>query len=138
MDKYYVIEADSDHNIGFCQHIKIQNKQGAVKDVMPQHSIPKIPVGTKVKVYETANQEPFPLIMAYSYRINGKRFVNIDRVPKTTYAIDLFWSELGHFDCMRLHHDIKQALRQRGIAPAYSKHTNLRLLLGDKIIDTSR
>ncbi len=130
MEKYYVIESDDQHGIGYCQHLKIKNKAGRVQDLLPPHSIPKIPVGTLVKIYETANQEPFPLTMAYSYRINGRRFVNISRAPYTKHGIEEFWSELNFFDCLQLHRDIKQALRNRDIVPAFNKNSNLQLLLG--------
>ena len=138
MEKYYVTQGDTDHDLAFSQYIKIQNKTGLTKCAAMHHSIPKIPVGTMVKVYETANKEPLPLTMAYSYKINGKRFITIDWAPQTTYAIGEFWSKLGFWDGVRLHRDIKQELRRRGISPAFSKNTNLRLLLGDKIIDTGR
>lgn len=138
MEKYYVTQGDTHHDLAFSQHIEIQNKTGLTKCVVLHHSTPKIPVGTKVKVYETANKEPFPLTMAYSYKINGKRFISIDWAPQTTYAIEDFWSKLGFWDGVRLHRDVKQKLRQRGIFPAFSKNTNLRLLLGDKVIDTGR
>lgn len=129
MEKYYVIESDDHHGIGFCQYLKIKNKAGRVQDLLPPHSIPKIPVGTLVKIYETANQDPFPLTMAYSYCINGRRFVNINRAPYTKPGIEKFWSELSFFDCLQLHHDIKQELRNRGIVPAFNKNSNLQLLL---------
>ena len=138
MEKYYVTQGDTHHDSAFSQYREIQNKTGLTKCVVLHHSTPKIPVGTTVKVYETADKEPFPLTMAYSYKINGKRFITIDLVPRTTYSIENFWSRLGFWDGVRLHRDIKQELRQRGILPAFSKNTNLRLLLGDKIIDTGR
>ena len=138
MEKYYVTQGDTHHDLAFSQHIEIQNKTGLTKCVVLNHSTPKIPVGTKVKVYETADKEPFPLTMAYSYKINGKRFISIDWAPQTTYAIEDFWSKLGFLDSVRMHRDVKQKLRQRGFSPAFSKNTNLRLLLGDKVIDTGR
>ena len=138
MEKYYVTENDTHHDLAFCQNIKAQNKDQKTKDIILQYSIPPIPVGTKIKVYETANKEPLPLTMAYSYKINGKRFVSIDYAPQTMYAIEKFWSKLSFLDGVRLHREIKQALRRRGISPAFSKNTNLRLLLGDKIIDRGR
>ena len=138
MEKYYVTENDTEHDLAFCQHIKAQNKAQTTKHIILQYSIPKIPVGTKIKVYETANKEPLPLTMAYSCKINGKRFVSIDYAPRTMYAIEKFWSKLSFLDGVRLHREIKQELRQRGIPPAFSKNSNLRLLLGDKIIDRSR
>lgn len=138
MEKYYVTENDTHHDMAFCQNIKAQNKAQTTKHIILQYSIPKIPVGTKIKVYETANKEPLPLTMAYSCKINGKRFVSIDYAPRTMYAIEKFWSKLSFLDGVRLHREIKQELRQRGIPPAFSKNSNLRLLLGDKIIDRSR
>ncbi len=138
MEKYYVTEADTHHDLPFCQHIKIQNKAGKTKCVALQHSTPKISVGTKIKVYETASKEPLPLTMAYSYKINSKRFISFDWTPQTTYSIEEFWSKLGFWDGIRLHNDIKQVLRRRGIVPALNKNSNLRLLLGDKIIDLGR
>ncbi len=138
MEKYYVTENDTHHDLSFCQNIKAQNKAKKTKHIILQYSIPKIPVGTKIKVYETASKEPLPLTMAYSYKINGKRFVSIDYTPQTMYAIEEFWSKLSFLDGVRLHRDIKQQLRQRGISPAFSKNSNLRLLVGDKIIDHGR
>lgn len=138
MEKYYVTENDTHHDLAFCQNIKAQNKAQKTKHIILQHSISTIPVGTKIKVYETANKDPLPLTMAYSYKINGKRFVSIDYAPQTMYAIEKFWSQLSFLDGVRLHREIKQELRQRGISPAFSKNSNLRLLLGDKIIDRGR
>ena len=138
MEKYYVTENDTHHDLAFCQNIKAQNKDKKTKDIILQYSMPKIPVGTKIKVYETANKDPLPLTMAYSYKINGKRFVSIDYAPQTTYAIKEFWSKLSFLDGVRLHREIKQQLRRCGISPAFSKITNLRLFLGDKIIDCGR
>lgn len=138
MEKYYVTENDTHHDLAFCQNIKAQNKDQKTKDIILQYSIPPIPVGTKIKVYETANKDPLPLTMAYSYKINGERFVSIDYAPRTMYSIEKFWSKLSFLDGVRLHREIKQALRRRGISPAFSKNTNLRLLLGDKMIDRGR
>ncbi|MBR6598553.1 MAG: hypothetical protein IKL37_05775 [Alphaproteobacteria bacterium] len=138
MEKYYVTENDTEHDLSFCQNIKAQNKAKKTKDIILQYSMPKIPVGTKIKVYETANKDPLPITMAYSYKINGKRFVSIDYAPQTMYAIKEFWSQLSFLDGVRLHREIKQQLRRRGISPAFSKITNLRLFLGDKIIDCGR
>ncbi|MBP3397882.1 MAG: hypothetical protein J6K82_03045, partial [Alphaproteobacteria bacterium] len=83
---------------------------------------------------ETANKEPFPLDMAYSYSINNKRFVHIPQKPKTMYAIEKFWNALGFWDGIRLHIDIMQALRRQKITPSLNKNTNLYLLLGNTVI----
>ena len=138
MEKYYVTENDTHHDLAFYQNIKAQNKDQKTKYIILQDSIPKIPVGTKIKVYETAKKDPLSSTMVYSYKINGKRFVSIDYAPQITYAIEKFWSKLSFLDGARLHREIKQALRQRGISPAFSKITNLRLLLSDKILDRGR
>ena len=93
MKKYTVAKVDVQPP--FFQEVIIKNDLGETQVVTLAHSIPTIPVGTEFKLYETANKEPFPLVMAYSYSINNKRFVQIPQKPKTMYAIEKFWNHAG-------------------------------------------
>ena len=132
MKKYIVI--NTDNQPPYCQEVTIQNVLGEKRVITLAHSVPSIPTGTKFNLYETANKEPFPLDMAYSYSINNKRFVQIPQKPKTMYAIENFWNTLGFWDGIRLHIDIMQALRRQKITPSLNKNTNLYLLLGNTVI----
>lgn len=128
MEKYYVTDVESHEP--FCQIVTLKNRQGQTETVTLNHSIPKIPIGTKFKVYQTANKEPFPLSLAHSYKIKGRRFVNIAHQPITKYGIKHnFWNRLTYLDCVQLNYDIKQALHGQGIKSALNKTTNLILLL---------
>ena len=133
MDKYKVIENSKNrpgNELTFFQTVTIQGKFGKVKTVLVDCSQPKIPVGTTFKVYETAaSQSVVQLRVAVSYKVNGKRFVNIYRRPITQSAIKEFWEDLSFWDRFCLHSDIKQALRQRGISPALNRNSNLQLFL---------
>ncbi len=132
MKQYTVIKVDN--HPPFSQVVTIKDALGETRVVTLGHSIPTIPVGTKFKVYETANKEPFPLDVAHSYRINNKRFVNIPHKPLTMYSVKKFWDDLGFLDSIRLQHDIRQDLRRQKITPALNKNTNLYLLLGDTVV----
>ena len=70
MEKYYVTENDTHHDLAFCQNIKAQNKAQKTKDIILQYSMPKIPVGTKIKVYETANKDPLS-VLPQTFRLCG-------------------------------------------------------------------
>lgn len=133
MEKYYVLNVD---NHGFySQSVTLKNKAGRLKQITVSHSIPNIPVGTMFKCYyESADAKPFSLAMAYSYKINGRRFVELPRRPLTMSVVRKFWNELGFFDSARLHRDIKQVLRQRKLRPSLSKATNLYMLLHGPVV----
>ena len=132
MEKY--IAAAVDNHSFFSQIVTSKNASGNHQVVTLPHSVPEIPVGTKFKVYETADKEPFPLAIAYSYRIGSKRFVNIPRQPITMPDVARFWDKLGFWDSVCLQNDIRQALRRKKITPALNRNTNLLLLLGRAVI----
>lgn len=132
MEKYYVTKVENHQQ--FCQIVTIKNKSGQTEVVTVGHSIPEIPLGTKFKVYKTRHKEPFSLSLAHSYKIKGKRFINLAQQPTSIYGIKhAFWNKLKGFDCIQLNHDIKQVLRQRDIKPSLNKNTNLILLLNQTI-----
>ena len=132
MKKYTVAKVDVQPP--FCQTVIIKNALGETRVVTLAHSVPTIPVGTEFKLYETANKEPFPLVMAYSYSIGNKRFVNIPHQPITMAGITRFWDDLSFLDSVRLQCDIRQALRRQKIMPTLSKNTNLYILLGNTVV----
>ena len=132
MEKY--IAAAIDNHSFFSQIVTIKNASGNHQVVTLPHSVPEIPVGTKFKVYETADKEPFPLAIAYSYRIGSKRFVNIPRQPTTMPDVTRFWDKLGFWDSVCLKNVIRQALRCKNITPALTINTNLLLLLGRAVV----
>ncbi len=132
MEKYIATKVDN--HAPFCQLVTIKNKAGESLVVTLNQGIAIVPVGTTFKVYETADQDPFPLAMAHSYKIDGKRFVNIPHQPITMDGVKRFWTKIGLMDSIRLQHDIRQALHRQKIAPALNKNTNLALLLGNKVV----
>ncbi|MBR5153182.1 MAG: hypothetical protein IKW57_00070 [Alphaproteobacteria bacterium] len=132
MKKYQAIKTDN--HAPFCQIVTIQNNVGETRVITLGQSIAAVPVGTTFKVYETMNKEPFPLEIAHSYKIDGKRFVNIPHQPTTMDGIKRFWTQLGFWDGVRLQLDIGQALHRQKIVPAFNKNTNLYLLLGNTVV----
>ena len=128
MDEYKVVKINKNNNL-FSKEVVLQDKQGNATTLVGAFN-GVIPVGTKFKVYKTAAQQSIiQLRVAESYKVKGKRFVNIERKPITQSAIREFWEELDFCDRLRLHSDIKQALRHRGIAPALNRNSNLQLFL---------
>lgn len=125
MEKYYVSAVDN-HGV-YSQSVTLKNKADRLKQVTVSHSIPDIPIGTKFKVYDTKGL--FAITQAYSYKVNNMRYVELPWRPTTNHGIKKFWNDLSYFDRVRLHADIKQALRQHGVVPALNKNTNLRLFL---------
>ena len=132
MKKYQAIKTDN--HAPFCQIVTIQNNVGETRVITLGQSIAAVPVGTTFKVYETMNKEPFPLEIAHSYKIDGKRFVNIPLQPITMDGIKRFWTQLSFWDSIRLQLDINQALHRQKIAPAFNKNTNLYLLLANTVV----
>lgn len=127
MEKYYVTKVEH-QDMGFAQELEMQHsKSKNYKQILVSHSMPKIPIGTKVKAYDSKGL--FTVTKAYSYKVNNMRYVELPWRPTTNYGIKKFWNDLSYFDRVRLHTDIKQALRQHGVVPALNKNTNLRLFL---------
>ncbi len=135
MERFTVIETSQD-KFGIqplFQEVTLQNKQGGPHKVSVCNSFPKIPVGTRFKIYNTREAKcVISIKMALSYKVNGRRFVYIEQRPITDFGIAKFWNDLSFFDRLRLHTDIKQALRHQGVRPALNRCTNLRLLLFGK------
>ncbi|MBQ2844437.1 MAG: hypothetical protein IJE79_00235 [Alphaproteobacteria bacterium] len=93
-----------------------------------------IPTGTKVFFYEYKKPSFIRLETAYSYKINGKQYIQLNQTPGTHTAIKHFWANMGCIDRICLHHDIKKVLRQRKITPTLNRNTNLLLFLNNTII----
>lgn len=93
-----------------------------------------IPTGTKVFFYEYKKSSFIRLETAYSYKINGKQYIQLNQTPRIHTAIKHFWANMGYIDRIRLHRDIKKVLRQRKITPTLNRNTNLLLFLGNTII----
>lgn len=89
---------------------------------------PLLKKGDAIKVYRT-NYTFRPIDVAYSYKINGKRYVDLLQQPNTHFAEKTFYNLLGFWDAFRLNLDIAQVLRQRDINPSFNRVTNLKLFL---------
>lgn len=127
MEKYYVTNVDN-QDLALVQKLELQHdKTKTYKQVVVPYTISKIPIGTKVKSYDTKGL--FTTTMAYSYKVDNMRYVVLLWRPTTNHGIKKFWNDLSYFDRVRLNADIKQALRQHGVVPALNKNTNLRLFL---------
>lgn len=93
-----------------------------------------IPTGTKIVFYEYKKSSFIRLETAYSYKINGTQYIQLNQTPRTHTEIKQFWANMGHIDRICLHHDIKKVLRQRKITPTLNRNTNLLLFLNNTII----
>ncbi len=89
---------------------------------------PLLKKGDTIKVYRT-NYTFKPVDVAYSYKINGKRYVDLLQLPNTHLAEKTFYNLLGFWDAFKLNQDIAQVLRQRDIKPSFDWVTNLKLFL---------
>ena len=93
-----------------------------------------IPTGTKIVFYEYKKSGFIRLETAYSYKINGTQYIQLNQTPITHDAIKKFWANMGCIDRVYLHRDIKKVLRQRKITPTLNRNTNLLLFLNNTII----
>ena len=93
-----------------------------------------IPTGTKIVFYEYKKSSFVRLETAYSYKINGTQYIQLNQTPKTHDAIKKFWANMGCIDRVCLHRDIKKVLRQRKITPTLNRNTNLLLFINNSII----
>ena len=127
MKKFYVIENEKPNF--YHQDLIVRDRQGNTHTQMIYRSEPQIPTGTKIKEYRC--NDFVALNMATSYKIKGKRYIDIHRFPQSQSAIKSFWQDLSFFDRIVLNAELMQALLQRGIMPTLSKNTNLRLFTTD-------
>lgn len=119
MEKYKV-ETVLDNKSLFAQYVKAKNKQGAEKMFCLRSTLP-VKKGMFINMYE--KKGIVKTTLAYSYKINGKRIVDLLRCG----SVNQFYDGVGFFDSCRLNHDICQALRAQGIIPSLNKKINLRL-----------
>ena len=95
---------------------------------------PVFQVGDNVKLYSFHGIDGLRAFKAYSYKIGGKTFVDIQTVPVSQYGIEHFYDELSKWDALRLRYDVFCALQDKKIQPTFNAANNLRLLLFDPSI----
>ena len=90
---------------------------------------PRFQIGDIFKLY--TNNSFAHISKAYSYKINGKTFVDIQLIPQTRYALEHFYDDMSAIDALRMKHDVACALRTQKIRPTLSATNNLRLLISE-------
>lgn len=85
----------------------------------------KFEKGHAFKVYKTR----YGLDYAYSYKLGGKRYVDLMQVPTNMSGVESFYEKLCMVDSILLNNDICSVLCRRGIKPTFNKMNNLRLFL---------
>lgn len=84
-------------------------------------------VGDVIKVY--TDTSPGRISKAYSYKLDGRTFVDIKSIPLTQYGFEHFYDNMSKLDALRMKYDVICALRDRKIQPTLDAANNLRLLL---------
>jgi hypothetical protein len=116
----YKVEFVFDNKSLFVQYVKAKNKRGAEKMFCLRSTLP-VKKGMFINMYE--KKGIVKTTLAYSYKINGKRIVDLLRCG----SVNQFYDGVGFFDSCRLNRDICQALRAQGIKPTLNRKNNLRL-----------
>lgn len=119
MEKYSV-ETIFDNKSQFIQNVMAKNKHG-IEKIFCLRSILPVHKGDCVNVYE--KKGIVNTTVAYSYKINDKRFVDLLRCADVKW----FYDGIGFVDSCRLSRDIRQALRTNGVKPTLSRKNNLLL-----------
>lgn len=132
MEKYRV-EAVGPYLEHFCQLLDLVgvSKQAVTKwnRFRIRRSFPLFKKGDVVNVYSFRGIDGLHAFKAYSYRLNGKMFVDIQTIPETQTEIEHFYDDLSWSDALRLKYDVMCALRNKNIKPTLDAANNLRLLL---------
>lgn len=133
MKTYTVITNYDIHPDSLFQNVLLKNNAGH-KRTESINNANLIPTGTKVFFYEYKKSSFIRPETAYSYKINGTQYIQLNQTPQTHDAIKKFWANMGCIDRVCLHRDIKKVLRQRKITPTLNRNTNLLLFLSNTII----
>lgn len=120
MEKYFV-ERTLDYKFPFGKCVIAKNKDGYEKLFSLRSYLP-VKRGTVINVYYD-NKGIINSMFAYSYKINGKRVVDLVRRP----SVICFYKNLSFVDGCRLSCDIRQALKANGFVTVLSRKDNLRL-----------
>ena len=107
------------------QTVYLNGKKGHNRRVDITRTASKFEKGHAFKVYKTQ----LGLDYAYSYKLGGKRYVDLMQRPINMSAVEGFYEKLSMFDSILLNNDICSVLRRRGIKPTFNKMNNLRLFL---------
>ena len=84
-------------------------------------------VGDVIKVY--TDNSPGRISMAYSYKLDGRTFIDIKFIPLTQYGFEHFYDNMSKLDALHMKYDVMCTLRDRKIQPTLNAANNLRLLL---------
>ena len=90
---------------------------------------PRFQIGDTFKLY--TDNSIARVSKAYSYKIDGKTFVDIQLIPQTRYALEHFYDDMSTMDALHLKYDVACALRTQKICPTLSAANNLRLLISE-------
>jgi hypothetical protein len=90
---------------------------------------PRFQIGDTFKLY--TDNSIAHISKAYSYKINGKTFVDIQLIPQTRYSLEHFYDDMSAIDALRMKYDVACALRTQKIRPTLSAANNLRLLISE-------
>ncbi len=130
MQKYYVQSTD---NSGLCQEVKVTAGKSpiAIKKTFLLNQSNPLSVGTKIKAYShnKGREAGIDIILARTYKIQGKRYIDLMQNNPSDYFVDDFFDNLSFYDSVRLNWDFIQYLCQRKVVPALSKRSNMRLFL---------
>ncbi len=107
------------------QTVYLNGKKGHNRRVDIHRTASKFEKGHAFKVYKTQ----LGLDYAYSYKLGGKRYVDLMQRPINMSGVEGFYEKLSMFDSILLNNDICSVLRSRGIKPTFNKMNNLRLFL---------
>lgn len=128
MKEFTVIENLGVH--AFHQDLNVRRPDNTELKTVVGRSMPVFKAGDKIKIYES-NSKYLPIELARSYKLNGRRYIDLQMQPRTDSGIAKIYKDLSFFDAVRLNWDIVQALCQRRIMPTLSKYTNMRLFLAE-------
>lgn len=90
---------------------------------------PRFNVGDVFKLYTDTSIAR--ISKAYSYKINGNTFVDIQQIPQSRHQIEHFYDDMSKIDAMRMKYDVVCALRTKKIRPTLSASNNLWLLVAE-------
>lgn len=127
MEKYKVVKADVKN--AFYQTLELKGNNiwayDRLKSIQVDRTNPKFKKGDNFKIY----RDKYGIEVAYSYKLQGERFVDLHAMPESRFGIDTFFNDMCWGDRVRLGADIRRALKRFKIKPTMSRINNLSLLV---------
>lgn len=133
MELYRVVNIKIDYD-NSCQILDLvglnDNAMSERANFCVDRLFPLFRVGAKLRVYTSWGiADDLPIDVAYGYRLQGRTFVDVKKVPNRQGDVIAFYENIHWWAAKRLKRDVVRALRTQKIRPTLNAANNLRLLL---------